>query len=353
VLLSALSHPVGVYNYNGAANGKQAGLSVVNETIQFLVKHGLPILFAAVFVEQTGVPLPAAPWLLAAGALIGTSQIGWLGVLGAAWFGSILPDLIWFYLGRHYGTRALGFLCRVSLEPDSCVRRTQNVITRYGMKGIIVAKFFPGLSTLAPPLAGSSGVGVARFFFFDGLGSFLYAGTFLLLGFLFSAQLELAIAVLSDLGGRALAIIVSVAAAYIGYKYFQRRRLLRELRAARITVAELRQKLDAGENPVILDLRSSTELERDSAVIQGAIHLLLDDIEKRHHELPRDQDIVVYCSCPNEITAARVALLLQRKGFTRVRPLLGGIDAWRKQNYPMDLRATTPGLPAPPPAIKA
>jgi len=313
----------------------------MNETSQFLARHGVPILFAAVFVEQLGVPLPAAPWLLAAGALIGAGQMGWVMALGVAWLGSMLADSIWFYLGRRYGNRTLGFLCRVSLEPDSCVRRTQNVFTRYGMKGIVVAKFFPGLSTIAPPLAGGSGASAGRFLFFDGIGSLLYVGGFIVLGCVFSRQLEQVMAALSDLGGRALALVGVLAAAYIGYRFLQRHRLLRELRGARISVEELRRQLQAGENPVILDMRSSEELERDASVIQGAIHLLLEDVEKRHHEFPHDRDIVVYCSCPNEATAARVALLLQRKGFTRVRPLLGGIDAWRREKFPMDLRPAT------------
>ncbi len=288
-------------------------------------------MFAAVFVEQVGVPLPAAPWLLAAGALIGAGKMNWPLALAAALFGSLFADLIWFYLGRSYGTRVLNLLCRISLEPDSCVRRTQDVFTKYGMKGVIAAKFIPGLRPLAPPLAGSSGVGAPRFFLFDSAGSLLYGGGFILVGVLFSHQLE-------ALGGNALTVVVGLAALYIGYKYFQRYRLLRELRMARISVDELHQKQEAGENPVILDLRSSAELERDPSIIRGAIHLVLAEIELRHHEFPRDRDIIVYCSCPNEATAARVALMLQRQGFTRVRPLLGGIDAWREQNYPMDSR---------------
>src|SRR5439155_26440895 len=144
----------------------------------------------------------------------------------------------------------------------------------------------------------------------------------------------------SDIGGSAMGLIVVLVGSYIAYKFWQRRSLLRELRTARITVAELRQKVEAGENPVILDMRSRAELERDPSVIRGAIHLVLDEVEKRRHEFPHDRDIIVYCSCPNEATAARVALLLQRHGFTRVRPLLGGIDAWREQNYPMERPAS-------------
>ena len=203
-----------------------------------------------------------------------------------------------------------------------------------------MAKFVPAMSTVAPPLAGMSGVHAGRFLLVDGFGSLLYGTVFLSLGYLFSNQIEQIGAAISDIGGNALGLVGVLVGSYIAYKFWQRRSLLRELRTARITVAELRQKVEAGENPVILDLRSKAELERDPSVIQGAIHLVLDEVEKRRHEFPHDRDIVVYCSCPNEATAARVALLLQRHGFTRVRPLLGGIDAWREQNYPMDRSAS-------------
>src|SRR5213083_705917 len=308
----------------------------MTETLGFLVRHGPGVLFAAVFVEQMGVPLPAAPWLLAAGALAATDNINWFAALAAATFGSLLADLIWFYLGRYGGHRVLDLLCRISLEPDSCVRRTQNVFTRYGMRGVVVAKFVPGMSTVAPPLAGMAGVPVGQFLLFDGFGALLYGSSLLCLGYLFSNQIEQIGAAIAHVGGGALSLMAGLTALYVAYKYWQRRSLLRELRMARITVTELRQKLDAGENPVILDLRSKAELERDPSVIQGAIHLVLDEVEARRHEFPHDRDIIVYCSCPNEATAARVALLLQRHGFTRVRPLLGGINAWREQNYPMD-----------------
>src|SRR5258706_416582 len=182
----------------------------MNETLEFLIRHGTAVVFAAVFIEQLGVPLPALPWLLASGALIGTGQVGWPRAVGAALFASILADFIWFYLGRYYGTRVLGVICRISLEPDSCVRRTQNVFTRYGMKGIVVAKFFPGLSTLAPALAGSAGTKAYRFFLFDGAGSLLYSGGFILVGFLFRRQLEQIISALEGLGSSALALIVGL-----------------------------------------------------------------------------------------------------------------------------------------------
>ena len=172
----------------------------MNETLEFLSRHGAIVLFVAVFVEQLGVPLPAAPWLRAAGALTATGATNWFVALVAATMGSLTADVFWFYLGRKRGNRVLNFLCRISLEPDSCVRRTQDVFSRYGMRGVIAAKFIPGLSTLVAPMAGSSGMSAPRFFFFDIIGCLLYVGGFLLLGALFSRQLEQIIAAFAGLG---------------------------------------------------------------------------------------------------------------------------------------------------------
>jgi membrane protein DedA with SNARE-associated domain/rhodanese-related sulfurtransferase len=312
----------------------------MNEILESLVRHGAVVLFAAAFIEQIGIPLPTAPWLLAAGALAAAGKMNLLVALNAAALGSLLGDLIWFYLGRNYGNRVLGFLCRISLEPDSCVRRTNRLFTRYGMPGIVVAKFIPGLSTLAPPLAGNSGVSTRRFLFFDGLSSFIYEGCFIFAGVLFSRQLDQVFTAINGLGRSTFSVLAGVAICYLGYKYYKRRRLLNELHMAKITVDELHQKLEAGEKPIILDVRSLAELERDPSVIQGARHTTPDEMESRlPEEIPRDRDIILYCSCPNEVSSAMAALQLRRKGIVRVRPLLGGIDAWRERNYPTELWA--------------
>lgn len=316
----------------------------MNETLDFLTRHGPLVLFLAVFVEQMGVPLPAAPWLLAAGALAGAGKMNAVSAFAAATVGSLLADVIWFYLGRHYGNRVLKLICRISLERDSCVRRTQDIFTRYGMRGVVAAKFIPGLSTLAPPMAGNSGVSVARFFIFDGLGSLLYVACFVLGGVVFSHQLEQVLSALAHLGHGALALVLALIALYIGYKYYQRRRLLVELRMARITVDELHKKLEAGENLVILDLRPRSELEQEPLVIRGALHMTMDELQLRHGEIPRDRDVVLYCSCPSEESSARAALLLRRNGIARVHPLLGGFDAWRERNYPTEARVVPAGL---------
>jgi membrane protein DedA with SNARE-associated domain/rhodanese-related sulfurtransferase len=313
----------------------------MNETTQFLVDHGLPLVFAAVFVDQMGLPLPAIPWLLAAGALSATGKFSLFLALGITVLACLIADTLWFYLGRYRGHRVLGLLCRISLEPDSCVRRTQNLYTRYGLRGVVVAKFVPGLSTVAPPLAGMAGAKAGRFLLADGAGSVLYGGCFILLGYLFSNQIQRIAAALAGIGGSAVGLVLGLGTIYIGFKYYQRQRILRELRTARITVPELRRKQEAGENLVIIDLRPSEELTLDPSLIPGAIHLRVDEVENRHHEIPRDRDVIVYCSCPNEVSSARVALLLQRKGITRVRPLLGGIDAWRELHYPVEPAVST------------
>ena len=177
----------------------------MSQTSQFLINHGLPLVFGAVFVEQMGLPLPALPWLLAAGALSATGQFSFPSGLRSRSSPAWSADAFWFYLGRHRGNQVLGLLCRISLEPDSCVRRTQNVFTRYGLRGLLVAKFLPGLSTVAPPMAGMSGMSASRFLSVDAAGSLLYGGCLLGVGYVFSHQIEQIGAAITRIGGSALA----------------------------------------------------------------------------------------------------------------------------------------------------
>lgn len=317
----------------------------MTDTRQFLIKHGAPVLFGAVFVEQMGLPIPALPWMLAVGALSATGAFNSAIAISVTMAACLVADGIWFYLGRFRGNQVLNLLCRISLEPDSCVRRTQNAFTRWGWRGIVVAKFVPGLSTMAPPIAGMSRMNAGRFLLIDGLGSLLYGGCYIYLGYFFSAQIQQIEGAFSQIGGSAMRLVLGIIVVYIAFKYWQRKRLLDRLRMTRITVADLRQMQDAGETPVILDLRSVAELENDPVLIKGAIHLTIDDVKERRYKIPAGSDVIVYCSCPNEVTSARVALLLRHQGFTRVRPLLGGIDAWREQNYPLIKRFPSDASP--------
>src|ERR1044071_5460949 len=186
---------------------------------QFLANYGLPLVFGAVFVEQIGIPLPAIPWLLAVGALSAVGDFSPLLAITLVLLACILADTIWFYLGRYRGNRVLGFLCRVSLEPDSCVRRTENMFTRYGLRSLVVAKFLPGfLSTVAPPLAGMSRMSFPRFLLFDGLGSLLYGVCFVLLGYSFTNQIQQITDALASIGGKALGLLAVLVVGYIGMK---------------------------------------------------------------------------------------------------------------------------------------
>ena len=315
----------------------------MNDALAFLIRHGPLVLFIGLFVEQMGLPIPAAPLLLAAGALVAAGKMNWAVAISSAAVGSLLADLIWYQLGRFRGARILGFLCRISLEPDSCIRSTQTIFWHHGMGAVVVAKFIPGLSTVMPPLAAIFRVPLRRFLLFDGLGCLLYPACVGGLGFLFSDQVVDIMNELGRIGRGGLMVVLGALGAYMGYKYFQRRRLLRRLRIARITVDELRRKQEKGDDSLlVVDLRSELDLKNDPFVIAGALHFNLHDLERRHSEIPRDRDVVLYCSCPNEVTSARTAWLLQKRGIERVRPLAGGIAAWRERKYPLEPYADLP-----------
>jgi len=311
----------------------------MNGLTEFLIAYGLPLLFVALLLEQLGLPIPAVPWLLAVGSLSAGAKFSAPAGIAIAVTACLIADLIWFYLGRHQGNRLLGFLCRISLEPDSCVRRTENAFTRYGLRTLLVSKFIPGLNTVAAPLAGLSKCSAPRFLLYDGTGAIIYASCYILLGYAFSDQIQQIAAALASIGKSALILLASLLLAYLGLKLWRRQMLLRELRMTRITVAELRQKLDAGENPIIFDLRSNAG--EDDLFIPGAIRISMDELAKSA-EIPRDRDIIVYCACPNEVSSARVALKLRQKGFTRVRPLQGGIDAWREHAVQLKVSSVGP-----------
>ena len=308
----------------------------MDDVTQFLIRHGGSVLFAVVLAEQAGLPIPAVPVLLAAGALAGAGKMNLALAVVLGVTACLLGDLLWYYLGRRRGAQVLTVLCRISLEPDSCVRRTEDFFARHGMRSLVLAKFIPGLSTVTPALAGLFGVSVERFLLYNGLGAFLWTAAFVVPGYLFSNQLEQVAAEAARLGSSLAVLVAGALALYIAYKYIHRQFLLRELRIARITPDELKFMLDAGHEPVIVDLRRPLDRQANPYSIPGALWMAVEDLEHRHHEIPRDRDVILYCACPNEVTAARMALLLKRNGITRVRPLVGGVDGWRARNFPLE-----------------
>ncbi|SLM49408.1 Rhodanese domain protein [Nitrospira japonica] len=309
----------------------------MQQALDFLLHHIELVVFLTVLAEQVGLPVPGIPLLLAAGAVAGEGQANLAVLTCISVAACLLGDMVWYELGLHRGRQALSLLCRISLEPDACVRRTENFFVAHGVRALVLAKFIPGLSTLAPALAGLFKVSLGRFFLFNGAGSLLWSLSFLLLGYVFSDQIGY-VADLAVRFGTTAGIIIAVSlAGYVVFKYFNRQKLLRELRVARITPAELKQLLDDGQQSVIVDLRGNVDHVADPYTIPGALRISAEELEHRHHDIPRDRDIILFCACPNEATAARMALMLKRRGISRVRPLLGGIDVWRELAYPLEL----------------
>jgi membrane protein DedA with SNARE-associated domain/rhodanese-related sulfurtransferase len=305
---------------------------------EFLIRHGEAIVFAAVFAEQIGLPVPAIPVLLAAGALAGAGKMSLTVAVLLSLVACFTGDLIWYELGRHRGRHALNLLCRISLEPDSCVRRTEDFFGRHGLRSLILAKFIPGLSTITPALAGLFGVKARQFLLYNGSGALLWSLSFILPGYLFSNQLEAMAEQAARFGASAVLLLGGSFAAYLAYKFVHRHWLLRTLRIARISPDELKRLMDDGRNVVIVDLRGAMDHEADPHTIPGALRMTAEELEHRHHEIPRDRDVILFCACPNEVTAAKMALMLRKRGITKVRPLAGGIAEWRARAFPLEAR---------------
>ena len=309
----------------------------MNELLRFVVAHGYTVVFAWVLVEQAGLPIPSAPILLVAGALSGSGQMHLHTAIACAFAGAVVADWIWYELGRQRGVRVLQFLCKVSLEPDSCVRRTQVSYGQNGPRVMLVAKFVPGLNAVAAPLAGIIRMSWRKFMLFDMTGALLWAGAYTILGFAFSNQLERVAAKAALLGEWLLVILIAGFAGYICWKYYKRERFLRKLKIARITPEELKGKMDAGEDVLIVDLRHSLDFDANPETIPGALHIDAAELDEASEVIPRDREIVLFCACPNEATAARTALMLRNRGITRIRPLAEGYEGWRSRGFPMSV----------------
>lgn len=297
----------------------------MNEMLDFLTQHGSLVLAAAVFAEQIGLPLPALPFLIAAGALVGAGQMTAGVALVSAALAAMAGDQVWFELGRRRGRQVLNWLCRISLEPTSCVRRTEDFFSRHGVRALIVAKFVPGFSTIAPPLAGIVGLSVPQYLLFNGLGTVLWAGTGIGLGWIFSDQVEQALTISAQIGPTIGLTLIAAALSYVGYKAAHRYRMGDGV--PRMTVRQLADKLAAGEQPVIVDLRSLAARQQEPG-IPGAVSLALEELVAHQHELPRDRDVILYCACPRDASSVEGVLRLRKLGFTRVWPLAGGLGAW-------------------------
>jgi len=266
------------------------------ETLQFVVQYGYALLFIWVSIEQGGLPIPATPLLLAAGALAGQGRMNLLLVVLSATVGCFAADLFWYCFGKRRGAVVLNLLCRIAMEPDSCVRRTETTFGKYGERTLLVCKFVPGLNTAAPALSGMVNVPYSRFVVFDLLGALLWTIAYAMLGFLFSKQLDRVARDAHLLGGGLLALYATGVIAYVLYRWRERERFLQQVKGDRITPDELKHELEAGEHPVIIDLRHPLDVLSNPLTLPGALQISPEDLEARHTEITRDGEIVLFCT---------------------------------------------------------
>jgi membrane protein DedA with SNARE-associated domain len=268
----------------------------MSSLIETLVRYGYVLLIVWVFLEQLGLPLPSLPLLLAAGALIGAGRMNFAYTLFLCAIASIAADSIWYELGRKRGIKVVHFLCRITLEPDSCVRRTEGLFEQQGARSLLVAKFVPGLNAVATPLAGIFQMRWQKFLLFDALGVLLWLCSWLGLGYFFSAQIEDIAHHAEALGSWLIVLLILGFVAYILYKFAARQKFLRDLRISRITVEELKKKIDAGESLSIVDLRHDLDFEADPETIPGAVHLNSKALTDKTGTLPFDREVILYCT---------------------------------------------------------
>ena len=268
----------------------------MSEPTEFLLRHAYPILFGVVLAEQMGLPLPSAPVLLAAGALAGLGKMSLLPAVAVTVLAAVLADLAWFEAGRRRGNQVLNLVCRISLEPDSCVRRTEDLFVRFGPRALLFVRFVPGLALMTVTLAGAFALRRRRFLLFDVPGATLWAATYLGLGYLFASELEQATRAVGRTGTTVVALAAAAGLSWVAWKYAQRRRFIRQVHTERITPEELRRRMEAGEPVAVVDLRHRLDFDADPRILPGALRLERDDLDARHLEIPRDRDVVLYCT---------------------------------------------------------
>jgi len=307
----------------------------MNPHVQDILRHGYLWLFLAALLERIGLPLLVTPLVIAAGAVAGLGDLSLLGIILVTVLASEIGDLIWYELGRNRGPSVLRLLCKISLEQDSCVRRSEDAFARHMTTSLISSKFVPGVGRLAGPVAGMSGMARDQFLLLNGLGSLLWALVFALVGYIPARKLPIDL-LLEEAAGWFLVLLVVALAANVIWKYVQRQRFIRSLRISRMTVDELKAAIDRGERPFVVDLRHKLEFLVNPRTVSTAVRISPDELSLRHAEIPRDREVVLYCTCPSEATSAKVAMELKKIGITRVRPLMGGLQAWENQGYPMD-----------------
>lgn len=308
--------------------------------IVFFVHYAYLIIFLWVLVEQIGIPIPSIPVLLTAGTLTATHRIHHIYVVLAMLVACLIADTVWFSLGRRYGNSVLKLLCRLSFEASTCVSKTENYFTRRGAVTLLFAKFVPGLSTVAAPIAGQTGMSYPRFWAWDLAGSLIWGETFILAGRFFGDLAKKSAPFFAWLGRFAIVIFVAMVLGFLFHRIWKQRKFLQQVRELRLEPSELKTMLDESEKlhtppPFIVDLRHPLDYLPDPRVLPGALRIGPNELRQHSEIIPRDRDVILYCTCPSEETSAKLALQLHKLGVYRVRPLRGGFDGWKQAGYPL------------------
>jgi membrane protein DedA with SNARE-associated domain/rhodanese-related sulfurtransferase len=300
-----------------------------------LERYGPLLVLLIVLLAEGGLPLPAFPVLMTAGALATQSRYQVLEIILAGVSGSLIADLAWYWSSKRHGRRILGLLCKMSLSPDFCVRQTETVFLKVGPWSLVFTKLFPGLSTISVAMAGVTKMPLPAFLVLDGIGVLLFVSVGVAMGRIFQDTITDILLMLADIGKLGILLVFAVLGFYLLARWWRREAFIRQLRAERITVDELRGLIDEGRKPLILDVRPK-EVRQQEGTIPGAVPAPPEDIDRLALTYSRDLEIVVYCACPNEASAAIAARHLKRAGFDKIRPLLGGIDAWVQAGQPLE-----------------
>lgn len=295
--------------------------------IALLQQYGLGFVFANVLALQAGLPLPAYPTLIVAGTLAAMGGSPVWQVLAVGVVAALIADTGWYMAGRRFGLRILATLCRMSLSPDGCVRQTESIFQRFGPASMLFAKFVPGFASVATALGGALRLNYLKFVLFDAGGAALWVGVAVGLGYLFNGAIGEVMKQLSELGRYGVVIVIAGFVAWIVFKWWRRYMFVKQLRMDRVSVDELREMMEKNAVQALVDVRSAIT-QAATGRIPGARAVDMQDIAKGFEGVPVDGEVIVYCACPNEATAVKVAQRLQKLGFTRIRPLHGGIDAW-------------------------
>jgi membrane protein DedA with SNARE-associated domain/rhodanese-related sulfurtransferase len=304
--------------------------------INFFLHYAYAIIFLWILAEQLGMPVPSIPVLLTAGSLTATHKLSLFLVLISVLAGCFVSDSLWYFLGRRFGRSVIRLLCRLSFETSTCVRKTENYFTEHGPQALLVAKFVPGLGSMAAPIAGQTSMPYSTFLAYDMTGALIWGTTITLAGRFFGDFLRLHPKALSWTGHFAGVLFVLAVLGFLLYRVWKQQAFLKQVKTARIDPEELKLMLDGGQPAFIVDLRHPLDYLPDPRVLPGALRISPTNLMERSGEIPRDRDIVLYCTCPSEATAAKTAMQLRQAGIHRVRPLRGGFDLWKEMGYPLE-----------------